>query len=681
MRPLEKEPMRTLKQALADHELIVLRVIGEWWELDLTGSDKTSSVNELAITLENLNMTMERDHSPPEEADALNALIANNGRMPVAIFARDHGDVRMMGPGKLEREEPWFDPQNAAEALWYRGMLYRGFDDTAEGLIEFYYLPSELYAQFDESGGAPEPSDSAPIVEELAEDDEIEVEDEEDQEEESFSGELEYADEDEHTPEFEEDPPPEFDESGGEAAKAQKQRSYEPIGTEEDEPTFGKGPLPDYPKPKAAIRNIPEPEYVPLDNQGVEQIDDSDSADTPQKQSAKILTAVEPPKSVPKERVDTVDDLTSILIMAQKIGLDKETSAELDKYLVDKDPERRSLLINLALEMEMVKQTPNGLRTTRTAVNWLQQSRERQLREIADAWSRSMWNELRHTPEIQCEGENWENDPILARNGLLEAIPRNIKWFKIHDLVQNMKLKMPDFQRPDGNFDTWYIRDKATQQYISGFDNWELVEGRLIAFLLKGPLTWLGLIITAETPQGPCFSATDRLLEWVSESEPPKDKTRQPLTIQSEGLIKVTNNADRYHRFQAARISDPIPITSENTFFYRLTPNALSSAQKQGITPDRVQQFLETASGKALPAGVKRAINRWSENGIEGRLETVAVLRVRDAEIMQTLRTNPKTRDFIGESLGNLAATVKLEHRDALHAAVVQLGLLLDVEM
>ena len=89
----------------------------------------------------------------------------------------------------------------------------------------------------------------------------------------------------------------------------------------------------------------------------------------------------------------------------------------------------------------------------------------------------------------------------------------------------------------------------------------------------------------------------------------------------------------------------------------------------------------ETASGRPLPVGVKRAIVRWDENGIEGRLETVAVLRVRDADIMQTLRTNPKTRDYIGESLGDLAATVKLENRDTLHAAVVQLGLLLDVEI
>jgi len=39
--------MRTLEQALLDHDLIVLRVIAEWLELDLTGADKAESVEQL----------------------------------------------------------------------------------------------------------------------------------------------------------------------------------------------------------------------------------------------------------------------------------------------------------------------------------------------------------------------------------------------------------------------------------------------------------------------------------------------------------------------------------------------------------------------------------------------------------------------------------------------------------
>ena len=70
------------------------------------------------------------------------------GVLAVAAFSRNHGDVRLMGPGRMEREEPWLDPESATEALWYRGFVYRGFDEAAEEVLEFYYLPIELFAGF-----------------------------------------------------------------------------------------------------------------------------------------------------------------------------------------------------------------------------------------------------------------------------------------------------------------------------------------------------------------------------------------------------------------------------------------------------------------------------------------------------------------------------------------------------
>ena len=140
--------MRPLVQALNDHDLIILRVIGEWWELDLTGADKSACVQALAEGLTSLDILQEVQYLGPEEGASMHDLAKQNGRIPVATFEREHGEVRMMGPARLEREEPWFDPISPAEALWYRGFLYRGFDETAEGMIEFYYLPNEFKAQF-----------------------------------------------------------------------------------------------------------------------------------------------------------------------------------------------------------------------------------------------------------------------------------------------------------------------------------------------------------------------------------------------------------------------------------------------------------------------------------------------------------------------------------------------------
>jgi len=66
---------------------------------------------------------------------------------------------------------------------------------------------------------------------------------------------------------------------------------------------------------------------------------------------------------------------------------------------------------------------------------------------------------------------------------------------------------------------------------------------------------------------------------------------------------------------------------------------------------------------------------------VEGRLQSVVVLRVGDPAILETLRTSPKTRDFLTEALGELAVVVRAGQWEAFRQAVAGLGLLLDVEV
>jgi hypothetical protein len=341
------------------------------------------------------------------------------------------------------------------------------------------------------------------------------------------------------------------------------------------------------------------------------------------------------------------------------------------------------LLLTLAREMGFLREVEAGLRPTRTAVQWLQQSREAQLRALADAWSSSAWNDLGHTPGLLCEGEGWANEPILARTALLDTLPRNTDWFAIADVVAHLHQNDPDFQRPDGNYDIWYIREVDETDYITGFENWDKVEGRLLPFLLRGPLVWLGLAeIGSDCPAvGDCFRLTARALAWLAETPPPVDEVRMPLIIQADGSLLAPHNAGRYERFQAARVCEVEPVQPHKPYQYRLTPHSLTQAQQEKISPDRILQFLAQASEKPLPVSVKRAVERWAENGVEGRVETAVILRVRDAAILQTLRKNSKTRDFIGESLGDLAAAVRPNDWPKLRAAAAQLGLLLEVNI
>ncbi len=599
--------MRPLTQALADHELIVLRVIGEWWELDLSGADKAACIPTLTQALAQLDMTEEVSYLPPEEAEAFLALAQQGGRLPVAVFSRKFGDVRQMGPGRLEQEEPWFDPASPAEALWYRGFLYRGFDKTADGMVEYYYIPDELARPFAPAAPPKSPAASPP-------------------------------------------PPKVAKATDGPIASSAPPVPPKSVGT----PTPASAPkVLGAPKLSGALS--PSASLLPP---GVTAIRDAEMA-----YHAAPLYAV--------------DDLTTILAAAQTIPLHENNLDRLNHLLLDADPERRSLLLTLAWDMGMLRETDNGFKPARAGVTWLQKEREGQLRDLAEAWSSSSWNELKHTPGLACEGSGWENDPILARTALLDALPHSSDWFRLDDVVASIKTHTPDFQRLDGNYDTWYIRDLATNEYLTGFDSWDRVEGRLLAFLLTGPLHWLGLCDVS--PQTGLFRLTERMAAWLKQAPlsqlPPERPT--PLMVMPEGTLLVPQAANRYERFQVARVAEAQPVSGpDQPYTYRLTPASLQEAQNQGIAPARVIEFLVKASGRDLPPGLKRAIERWRDNGTEARLEQVIVLRVSQPEILDKLRANPKTQPYLGESLGDLAVVVTDWQK--LLQMTTQLGLLLD---
>jgi hypothetical protein len=259
-------------------------------------------------------------------------------------------------------------------------------------------------------------------------------------------------------------------------------------------------------------------------------------------------------------------------------------------------------------------------------------------------------------------------------------MPRDNNWYLISDLVAFIKEHNPDFQRPDGNYDTWYIRDLSSGNYVSGFDNWDLVEGRLLHFLIVGPCAWLGLVSLSigNGNHDMAYRLSQQCLDWLKNEPVSNAEVDVPVVVHDDATIAVPFNANRYKRFQIARIADAQPVQPGAPFLYRLTPGSLSRANEQGIEFARLRDFLEKASARPLPSSTNRAIERWSENGTEAFLEDVILLRVRDAETLTKLRNNSKTRPFIGESMGDYAAVVRRGDWPKLMQAAAQLGLIID---
>jgi hypothetical protein len=542
--------MRSLVSALSDHELVTLRVIGEWWDLDLTGADKNRAIKEVAGALDQLDLETELAYLAAEEAEAIQALAASGGRIAVGTFSRNYGEIRQMGPGRLEREEPWLDPNSTTEVLWYRGLIYRAFDQAAEAdtLVEYYYLPHALLAKL--------------------------------------------------------------------------------------------------PQRAAPERETGSPQHL---------------------QPAEAPGAYDPAPTT------AVDDLTTCLAFAQQAPLSPESRAGLHPYLFSADSERLDLLLTLAEDAGFLRGDGEGQRPARAAVGWLGLGRDAQLRALAEAWSASSWNDLCHTPGLACEGSGWQNDPIVARTALFEHLPRDDSWYRLDELVAYIRTTDADFQRPEGNYDTWYIRDLSQDRYLRGFEDWELVEGRLLRFLLSGPMYWLGL---AEVGEG-LYRLTRRALDWLEDRAPAGPGVQVPIVVQPDATLLVPHNADRYQRFRVARIAVPLPLQPGAPYRYRLSPGSLNRAKDAGIRHERILEFLAEASQRPVPASVRRGIERWVQQGLEGKLEPAVILRVRDAAILDTLQANAKTRPYIGERLGELAALIRADWREFQQVAA-SLGLLLD---
>src|SRR5512133_1468113 len=173
--------MPTLAQTLPSNDIGFLRIVASLWGVELTSSDSAEAAVELSEGLCDAELLDEVVSTLPQEARAaLEALAAEDGRMPWVAFARRFGDVREMGAGKRDRERPHLHPNSAAEVLWYRALVAKAFFDGDKGLQEFAFIPDDFMMALDFSDIAkstkPEAADEDELdseeldyIEELAE--------------------------------------------------------------------------------------------------------------------------------------------------------------------------------------------------------------------------------------------------------------------------------------------------------------------------------------------------------------------------------------------------------------------------------------------------------------------------------------------------------------------------------
>ncbi len=369
--------------------------------------------------------------------------------------------------------------------------------------------------------------------------------------------------------------------------------------------------------------------------------------------------------------------------------LARRDHAALCDRLASSDEARLVLLRHLAVRLGFVVQHDALLSLAPPAVKrWLAASPDRQLATLQEAWRDDpTWIDLCHVPALACdEATSWlqRYDPLLARQALLALLARcpPDAWWSVDSFVLAVKEIHPDFQRPDGDYTSWYIRDAGSGEYLSGFSSWDAVEGALIVDLLTRALHWLHVVDLATGQGGLACRLTAAGLRFLGlAGAEPEAPPSPPILIRPDMSIDLPHPANLYTCFQVERFADPLSprapgIQGGEQRRYRLSVGALGRALGRGVRVEQVLAFLRQASDDRLPANVAGQLRLWAGRFGQVKLEEMALLTAQSERVLKELSVLPETRALIGRILSPTTALVRWADLPRLRKALRDLGFL-----
>ena len=327
-------------------------------------------------------------------------------------------------------------------------------------------------------------------------------------------------------------------------------------------------------------------------------------------------------------------------------------------------------LVALLTSADLIKDNIPQAEAVKT---FLECPRNEALKMLQAAWIESeSFNELRLMPTIICEGE-WKNQPLETREfllNLLDALPEG-KWWSLGAFIRDIKQKYADFQRPAGDYDSWFIKRASDGQYLRGFSSWDQVDGGLIKFFITDILYRLGQV-DLSVAEG----ATEPTAFRISTFEGGKEE-RGKISVSSNGRISAPREAPRVVRYQVSRFCE-WEESKEDLYRYHLSTRSLAKAREQGLKVEHLLALLTKHTDAGIPPSLIKALKRWEANGTEARVQTQVILKVSKPEILEEMRKS-KAAKYLGEVLSPTTVVIKSGAIQKVMEALTELGLLTEV--
>lgn len=381
-----------------------------------------------------------------------------------------------------------------------------------------------------------------------------------------------------------------------------------------------------------------------------------------------------------------VDDMTTLLayLRLHSAAVEGDTflppeAERILPYLLKPDLGRLTFMLCVGISAELIDVREGRAYPRRDGLQkWFALPRWGQVRHLADAWRNgTIYQEIWHVPGLY--PENVTYDAVISRLAVLDflaKLPPARAWWSLQSFIDVIKESDPDFQRPNGDYDTWYIRTERGD-YLRGFESWDAVEGALIAFLMQGPLHWLGLMDTAEDVVR--LNAYGRAFVGL-EPFPQQPDPEERVIVREDGTLIASRRVPRGDRFTLARFS--AWVRNAEPFTYRLEPRSIERAvREQGITTAQIEAFLKKqVDPRPIPTPVLRLLTlAQAPAAAEVTFEQVIVLRTLSPEILDRLLDEPAFRRYLGARLGPMAAVVLADTAEELRQKLEQNGLRVDL--
>jgi len=616
--------LRTLREA----DPALINLLAAAWGVRAEGLDHDGKIDLLNKTMQNRQRAEAIwDALDDKQRGALLMLASDGARMHENKFSLLFGKIRKLSPAQIARDKPQENPSSVAEALYYRGLIAQGFENEATGARAIVFVPDDLIEAL------PLRKTSYTGLDDDAFDDSMFDED----------------DEEEHT-----DAP--------QVTAAATSTAVDERATQQVAPTSG------HQDKVAAKHDSQSSDEWALDPIPQNQIANPRAADT-----------------------SIIDDMTTLLaylqinppILEHDFFGKRDLETMMSHLLIPERP-RAAFLYGLGLSCDLIEiQTGRAIPNRAELRRWLGGTRAEQLRRLADAWRTStIWIDLFHIPGLHPEPEAGtlnQYSAAAARAAILEmlgdVVPHG-EWWSIDNLIELVHDKNPDFQRPNGDFDSWYIRNDAGD-YLSGIESWDAVEGALLEYMVTTPLHWLGMVdITQNAAR---LTAYGRGFLGITAFPSPADPTDNPA-IGADGVITVSRKVSRMDRFQVSRFATwgTTADLAGKPYTYKIDARSVSRATGQGIDVGHISAYLGKFANP-LPSSIGNLLGNWQGGAAASvSFERVLIVRAMSSEVMDQIVNTPETRRFLGARLGDMAAIIRADQADALRETLNEMGI--DVE-